>query len=51
MKLISNEILVDSYFKAVDLKLEEDFVELLLDEIKRRQINLDFYKEGNAQVS
>lgn len=51
MKLISNEILVDSYFKALDLKLEEDFVELLLEEIKRRQINLDFFKEGDTQVS
>ncbi|UUZ84049.1 sporulation histidine kinase inhibitor Sda [Paenibacillus sp. P26] len=51
MKLISNEILVDSYFKALDLKLEEDFVELLLEEIKRRQINLDFFKEGDSQVS
>ncbi|MCZ8516799.1 sporulation histidine kinase inhibitor Sda [Paenibacillus filicis] len=48
---ISNEILVDSYFKAVDLKLEEDFVELLLEEIERRQINLDYYKEGDYQVS
>lgn len=48
---ISNEILVDSYFKAVNLKLEDDFVELLLEEIERRQINLDYYKEGDSQVS
>ncbi|MDQ1912121.1 sporulation histidine kinase inhibitor Sda [Paenibacillus sp. GD4] len=50
MKLISNEILVDSYFKAIDLKLEQEFVDLLLEEIKRRQINLDYYN-GEAQVS
>lgn len=50
MKLISNDILVDSYFKAIDLKLEEEFVALLLEEIKRRQINLEYYKPG-AQVS
>ncbi|CAG7616714.1 hypothetical protein PAESOLCIP111_01936 [Paenibacillus solanacearum] len=51
MKFISNEMLVDSYFKAVSLKLEQDFVELLLEEIRRRQINLDYYKNGGAQVS
>ncbi|MED4603017.1 sporulation histidine kinase inhibitor Sda [Paenibacillus validus] len=51
MKLISNEILVDSYFKALDLKLEKEFVELLLEEIHRRELNLDYYREGDAQVS
>lgn len=51
MRMISNEILVDSYFKALDLKLEEEFVELLLEEINRRELNLDYYREGNAQVS
>ncbi|MCZ8522384.1 MULTISPECIES: sporulation histidine kinase inhibitor Sda [Paenibacillus] len=51
MKLISNEILVDSYFKAVSLKLEEEFVELLLEEIHRREIKLDYYQDGEAQVS
>ncbi|MEK8132436.1 sporulation histidine kinase inhibitor Sda [Paenibacillus filicis] len=50
MKLISNEILVDSYFKALDLMLEEEFVELLLEEINRRQLDLNFYREGDAQV-
>lgn len=50
MRLISNEILVDSYFKAIDLKLEQDFVDLLLEEIRRRQINLDFYGSA-SQVS
>lgn len=51
MRLISNEVLVDSYMKAVDLKLEIDFVELLLKEINRRQINLEYYRESEAQVS
>ncbi|WP_159886380.1 sporulation histidine kinase inhibitor Sda [Paenibacillus puerhi] len=51
MKLISNEILVESYFKALDLKLEEEFVELLLEEINRRQLDLDFHRESDAQVS
>lgn len=51
MKLISNEMLVESYFRAIDLHLEEEFVELLLDEIRRRKLNLDYYRSDEAQVS
>ncbi|WP_318781090.1 sporulation histidine kinase inhibitor Sda [Paenibacillus sp. OAS669] len=40
---MSNEILIDSYFKALNLKLEQEFVELLLEEIRRRQLNLEYY--------
>jgi len=40
MKSISNEVLVDSYCKAVDLQLESDFLELLLAEIRRRQLKV-----------
>lgn len=41
MRLISNDTLIDSYFKALDLQLDEDFVRLLLTEIKRRRLHLD----------
>ncbi|ALS23470.1 MULTISPECIES: sporulation histidine kinase inhibitor Sda [Paenibacillus] len=51
MKLISDEMLVESYFKAIELQLEDEFVALLLDEIRHRQINLDYYRAGEAQVS
>nr|WP_281891139.1 sporulation histidine kinase inhibitor Sda [Paenibacillus sp. YYML68] len=51
MRLISNEILIESYFKAIEMKLEEAFVELLLQEIKRRKLNLDYYTNHDAQVS
>ncbi|MFE5323934.1 sporulation histidine kinase inhibitor Sda [Paenibacillus sp. NPDC056579] len=50
MRLMSNEILVDSYFKALNLKLDEEFLELLLAEIKRRKLNLEYYR-GEVQVS
>ncbi|WP_248927799.1 sporulation histidine kinase inhibitor Sda [Paenibacillus hamazuiensis] len=50
MRMISNEVLIDSYYKALDLQLDKEFVELLLEEIKRRQLNVEFYP-GNAQVS
>jgi developmental checkpoint coupling sporulation initiation to replication initiation len=47
---MSNEILIDSYFKALDLKLEAEFIALLLEEIRRRKLNLEYYR-NEAQVS
>lgn len=38
MRMLSNEILMDSYVRAVELKLEKEFIELLLIEIKRRKL-------------
>ncbi|MGG1517465.1 sporulation histidine kinase inhibitor Sda [Paenibacillus oryzisoli] len=40
MRQISDETLIDSYYKALDLRLESDFVELLLAEIHRRKLKL-----------
>lgn len=40
MRILSNETLIDSYLRAVDLKLEEDFIDLLLTEIKRRKLKV-----------
>ncbi|SFK76769.1 developmental checkpoint coupling sporulation initiation to replication initiation [Paenibacillus sp. 1_12] len=51
MRLMSNEVLVHCYFKAMDLKLEAEFINLLRDEIQNRKINLDYYSNGEAQVS
>jgi developmental checkpoint coupling sporulation initiation to replication initiation len=48
MRLMSNEVLIDSYFKALDLKLEVEFIRLLMDEIRRRKLNLDYYRNGEA---
>ncbi|TDF98905.1 sporulation histidine kinase inhibitor Sda [Paenibacillus piri] len=50
MRLMSDEVLIESYFKAQELKLEAEFIKLLLDEIKRRKLNLEYYR-NNAQVS
>lgn len=38
MRILSDELLLESYYKAVDLKLEEKFIELLLREIENREI-------------
>ncbi|MFD2613717.1 sporulation histidine kinase inhibitor Sda [Paenibacillus gansuensis] len=41
MNVISNEVLVESYFKAVDLDLEDEFIYLLLAEIHKRNLNIE----------
>ena len=51
MKLISDETLIDSYFKAVALQLETDFVDLLLAEIKRRQLKLEAFMKQEAPLN
>jgi len=43
-------VLLDSYFKAIELKLDQDFVELLLDEINRRGLKPDYF-DPSVQVS
>lgn len=49
MRLLSNEILIDSYFRALDLKLEREFIELLLMEIKRRKLHIpNNYSQAQA---
>ena len=40
MKKLSDEMLIDSYYKAVHLKLEADFIQLLLAEIRRRNLRI-----------
>lgn len=38
---MSNIVLIDTYFNAVKLKLDEDFIKLLEEEIDRRGIQSD----------
>jgi hypothetical protein len=38
---MSNKVLIDTYFNAVNLKLDEDFIKLLEEETVRRGIQLD----------
>jgi developmental checkpoint coupling sporulation initiation to replication initiation len=47
MRLISDETLIESYYKALDLQLEMDFVDLLLAEIRRRKIKLELMINSN----
>lgn len=36
MALLSDELLIDSYQQAIRLRLDEEFIALLLEEMKRR---------------
>ncbi|BAU27653.1 developmental checkpoint coupling sporulation initiation to replication initiation [Aneurinibacillus soli] len=38
MELLSNEVLLEAYFKAIALDLGTDFIVLLQDEISRRDL-------------
>jgi hypothetical protein len=38
---MSNKVLIDTYFNAVKLKVDVDFILLLEEEIDRRGIHLD----------
>ncbi|PAE39125.1 sporulation histidine kinase inhibitor Sda [Bacillus sp. 7884-1] len=38
---MGNKVLIDTYFNAVKLKLDEEFIKLLEEEIDRRGIQLD----------
>ena len=42
MQIISNEALVEAYQKALELKLDFQFIELLHNEIIRRGLQVDF---------
>lgn len=49
MRILSNEVLLDSYFRALDLKLEREFIDLLLTEIERRKLHIpNHYPQAQA---
>lgn len=41
MKELSNESLIETYLKAIDLQLESDFIKLLEQEIERRNLDVN----------
>ncbi len=46
MRLLSDDMLIDTYNRAVDLRLEEEFIQLILKEIHRRNLNLNRQSRG-----
>jgi developmental checkpoint coupling sporulation initiation to replication initiation len=49
MQLLTNEVLLDSYNRAVDLKLDHQFIQILEDEIHRRGINRVSESDSNER--
>lgn len=39
MRKLSDELLIESYFKATELKLSQEFIRLIETEIKRRSLH------------
>ncbi|GGF96889.1 sporulation histidine kinase inhibitor Sda [Paenibacillus abyssi] len=46
MKILSDEMLVETYYVAVQLKLEPEFIALLQAEIKCRSIEPETFRIG-----
>ncbi|MGO4370843.1 sporulation histidine kinase inhibitor Sda [Paenibacillus sp. YIM B09110] len=44
MELLSDEMLVDTYFAAIQYNLDQEFIRMLAMELKRRQVNPDSSK-------
>lgn len=40
MKLLSDDALLDAYRKSVNLDLDKDFIDLLLEEIQHRKLDM-----------
>lgn len=46
MELLSDELLIETYFNAIQFNLDYDFIKLLKGELKRRQLNPDSIRLG-----
>jgi developmental checkpoint coupling sporulation initiation to replication initiation len=40
MRMLSNEMLLETYYQAVELRLEEEFIRILLSEIRHRNLGV-----------
>ena len=45
MKKITDQLLIESYFKAIELNLDKDFILVLEEELKRRGLSLIVQKD------
>lgn len=43
MELLSDELLIDTYFAAIEYKLEPEFIRMLAIEVKRRGVDIASY--------
>ncbi|GAB2677157.1 sporulation histidine kinase inhibitor Sda [Paenibacillus thermoaerophilus] len=50
MRLLNDDTLLETYFRAIDLQLEREFIHLLREEIHRRKINISII-QGDRTIS
>ncbi|WP_010271159.1 sporulation histidine kinase inhibitor Sda [Paenibacillus senegalensis] len=48
MTLLNDDILVETYQKAVELNLDREFISLLLAEINRRKLELPLLEQSSS---
>lgn len=46
MECLSNELLLESYYKAIELDLSADFIDLIIEEMDKRNLS---YKTAHQQ--
>lgn len=46
MEYLSNELLLESYYKAIELDLSSDFIDLIIEEMDKRNLT---YKKTHQQ--
>ena len=46
MEYLSNELLLESYYKAIELDLSSDFIDLIIEEMEKRNLT---YKTTHQQ--
>lgn len=44
MELLSDEMLVDTYYAAIHFELEPEFIRMITAEMKRRRLNPEAFK-------
>lgn len=49
MEILSNDTLIFSYIRAKELQLDDNFLDLLLDEINKRKLEIDQSQIANLQ--
>lgn len=50
MQQLSDKLLIESYYKANELDLSPDFVELIEEEIFRRNLNVILYSKRKSAI-
>lgn len=51
MKLLSQHGLITAYLNSIDLQLEKEFIQLLLFELQRREIDIDHFSVHNCETN